>query len=103
MAFEVVGNGLDQLTREEHPCLGRVDADVVEDRLELGGDEVRRNFVHRGHTDSVLRRKRNDRAHPVAARGGERLQVGLDPGAPARVGARDRETTLDWHELPSPA
>ena len=38
---EEVGDGLDQLAREEHPGLRRVHADVVEDRLELRPDEAR--------------------------------------------------------------
>ena len=76
---------------EEHPGLRRVDADVVEHRLELGADELGRHLVDRRHAAGVLRGQRHDRAHPVAAEARERLQVGLDPGAAARVRAGDRE------------
>ena len=41
--------------------------------------------------DGVLGGDRRDRGHAVHAAGGERLQVGLDPGAAAGVRAGDRE------------
>ena len=41
--------------------------------------------------DRVLRGDRGDRRHPVHAAARERLQVGLDAGAAAGVGAGDRE------------
>ena len=59
---EEVGNGLDQPRGEEHPGLRRVDADVVEDGVELRGDELRRQLVDRRHAGRVLRRQRDDRA-----------------------------------------
>jgi hypothetical protein len=82
---EVVGNGPDQLRREEHPRLRRIDPDVVEDRLELSADELGRELVHRRNLDRVLRGQRDDRRHPVAAGSRERLQVRLDPRASAGV------------------
>ena len=103
MRVEEVGNGLDQARGEEHPGLRRVDADVVEDRVELRGDELRRQLVDRRDAGRVLRGERHDRAHPVAARGGERLQVGLDARAAARVGRGDGQRAWDDLLLPSPA
>ena len=50
--------------------------------------------------DRVLRGQRDDRAHPVAARGGERLQVGLDAGAAARVGRRRSSVHVEPHATP---
>ena len=44
----------------------------------------------------VLRRERDDRRRPVNARGGERLQVGLDPGPSAGIGARNRDAA--WNQ-----
>ena len=87
-----IGDGVDQLAREEHPRLGRVDSDVGEDSLELRLDELRGQLLHGGHAERVLRGQRDDRARPEAARGRERLQVGLDPRSASRVGAGDRET-----------
>ena len=52
---------------------------------------VRRHRVDARHADRVLRGQRGDRRHPVDAAARERLQVGLDPGAAAGVGAGDRE------------
>ena len=74
--------------REEHARLRRVDADVVEDGLELRRTKSGGTSSTAVDADRVLRGQRDDRRHAEAARGGERLQVGLDPGAAARVGAR---------------
>ena len=83
--------------REEHPGLGGVDADVVEDGLELRRDEGRRQLVDVGDGRRVLGRERDERRHAVAAGRGERLQVGLDACSAARVGRRDRETP--WNHV----
>ncbi len=93
MVSEIVGHDLDQVSREEHSGLRGVDTDVVEDGLELSGDEVRRHLVHGGHAGRVLSRQRHDCAHSMAARGGKRLQVGLDPGAAAGIGPGNSQTT----------
>ena len=47
--------------------------------------------MNRGDLLRVLRRQRDERGRAVHARGRERLQVGLDAGAAARVGRRDRQ------------
>src|SRR6266550_9083831 len=94
--LEKVGGRLDQTRRGQHPRLRRVDADVVEHRLELRGHELLRQLVDRRHADRVLRGQRDKGGHAVAAGRGKRLQVGLDPGAPARVGGSDRQTT--WRQ-----
>ena len=97
MRGEIVGDRLDQPAREEHPGLRRVDADVAEDRVELRAHELRAELLDRGHADRVLRRQRDEHRHAVRTRGGERLQVGLDAGAAAGVGGRDRERAWDGH------
>jgi len=98
MHGEKVRDGVDQLSREEHPRLRRVDADVREDRLELRLDEAGRQLLHGGHAERVLSRERDDRGRPEAARGRERFQVGLDPGSATGIGARNGQTT--WNQLP---
>ncbi len=102
MSSEEACDGLDHAPRAEHPGLRRVDSDVRVDRLELRDDKGCGHFVHGRHTGRVLRRQRDDRRHAVRACGGERLQVGLDAGAAAGVGGRDREDAWDGHGLPSP-
>jgi hypothetical protein len=97
--LEVVGHGLDQPTREQHPGLRRVDAEIREHCLELVDDELRRQLVDRLHPDGVLRGERDQDRHAVHARAGERLQVGLNPGAAARVGGRDRQCPR-YHRAP---
>jgi len=76
----------------QHARLGRVDADVGEHGLELVLDEGRRNLMDGGNTRGVLRGQRYDRAHSVAAGHGKGLQIGLDPGSSAGIGARNRQT-----------
>ena len=44
----------------------------------------------------VLRRERDDRRRPMNAGGRERLQVGLDPGPSAGIGARNRDAA--WNQ-----
>ena len=41
-SLEKVRDGVDNGAREEHPCLGSIDADVVMDGVELRANEVRR-------------------------------------------------------------
>ena len=97
--LQVAGHRLDRRRAEEHPRLGRVDADVVEDRVELRADELGRKLVDGRDLGRVLRRQRDERRRPVAAERGEGLQVGLDPRSAAGVGGRDRETARNRHGL----
>ena len=71
--------------------LDSLGADVVGDRVQLRADELGRQLVHGGHRDGALRGQRDERAHPVRARGGEGLQVRLDARPAAGVGCRDRQ------------
>ena len=96
------GHGLDDRGREEHPGLRRVDADVVEDGVELRAHERRRQRVHVGDRGRVLRGQGNQHGHPVTAGGGERLQVRLDPCTTARIGRGNRQCAWNDLELPSP-
>ena len=56
-------------------------------RFDLRGHEIGRQRLERGHAERVLRRHRGDRARAVDAVRGERLEVGLDAGAAARIAA----------------
>ena len=85
------GDGERDLGAAEHADLDGVDADVGEHGADLGGDDLAGQRVHGRDRDRVLRRDRGDRARPVHAAARERLQVRLDPGAAAGVGAGDRE------------
>jgi hypothetical protein len=91
VTVEEVRDRLDDRSAEEHSGLRRIDADVVEDRVELRADEVGWDLVDRRHLGRVLRREGDDRAQPVGAEAGERLQVGLDAGAAAGVRGGDRQ------------
>ncbi len=67
----------------EHPDLDRVDADVCDHSANLRQHDLGINRQDRAYAARVLSRDRRDRAGAVYAAARERLQVGLDPGAPA--------------------
>ena len=69
---------------------------ATRDRVELLADEPRGHLVDGCHLARVLRGEGDDRRHAVHARGRERLQIGLDPGPTAGIGARDRDTA--WNQ-----
>jgi len=94
-----VGDGAHDLRIGEHADLHGVDADVVEDGVELRAHERGVGRVDRRDAARVLRRERRDHARAVCAERGERLQVGLDARAAARVGAGDREDVGDRVEI----
>src|SRR5207244_861056 len=80
--------------RPEHPRFHGLWGQVVGERVELLRHERRRERLPRTHADGVLRRHRRDDARAEDAELVERLEVGLDPGAAARIGARDGEGDL---------
>ena len=57
--------------------------------LDLRGDDVVGHDVDAGDADGVLGRHRGDGRGAVDAVGGKCLQIGLDAGAAARIGARN--------------
>ena len=60
------------------PVFVALEIDVASDRLDLGGDEIRRQRLDCDDPEGVLGRDRRDRACAVDAERGERLQVRLD-------------------------
>ena len=96
-AREKVRDRDDDLRREQRSGLGRIDTDVVVDGLELRGDDPGGQRVGRQDRRGVLRGDADDRGHPVAAGGGERLEVSLDPGATAGIGRGDRQAARRCH------
>src|SRR5213082_4162088 len=67
-------------------------------RVELAGDECDRDRLPAPDPDRVLGRDGGDHARAEHAELVERLQVGLDTGAAARIGSREREG--DFHVGP---
>ena len=57
----------------------------------MGNDHIGGDRVHRRDADRVLSSDRGDRRHPVHAGGRKCLEIGLDAGAAAGVGAGDGE------------
>jgi hypothetical protein len=95
MAFQDVGDRLDDGRIGQHPDFGSVDPDVGQQRLELLGHKAGRNVVDTGHPGRRLGHQRGHDRHAVPAQGGERLEIGLDTGAPARIGAGDGQQVGD--------
>jgi len=63
---------------------------VLPQRLELRLEKGSGRRVHGRDSHRVLRRQARDGGAAVAAHGGEGVQVGLQAGAAARVGPRNR-------------
>jgi len=66
-------------------------ADVREDRVDLGGDDLCRDLMDGLHAEGVLGGDRRDGRGAIDTERGKRLEVGLDPGPTTRIGAGDRE------------
>ena len=79
----------------EHANLHGVDADVVENGVELSGDKRRVGRMDGRHDARVLRGEGGNDGQTVSAERRERLEVGLDARAAAGVGAGDGEDVGD--------
>src|SRR5207247_1678828 len=84
----------DELRRAEHPRLHGLWGQVVGEGVELLRHQRRGERLPRAHADGVLRRHRRDHARAEDAELVERLEVGLNPGAAARIRARNGERGL---------
>ena len=80
---------LDDRSVGQHADFDGIDADVVADRVELGGQEVCGRDVDSPHAPGVLRSEGSDGGHAVAAVRGDAFQVRLDPGTAGGVRAGD--------------
>jgi len=102
-AGDRLGDARRDIRGEEHPGLDGVGADILEDRGDLRGDELRRHGMHAAHAQGVLRRQRRDRGGSPGAEGAHGLEVGLDAGAAARVRSRHDQNAFHASPLPRPA
>jgi signal transduction histidine kinase len=75
----------------EHAGLRGTDGEIGEHSVDLGPHEGGVGREHACDAGRVLRRQRRDGARAVDLKGRERLQIGLDSGASARIGSCDRE------------
>jgi hypothetical protein len=91
MAAQRLGDGAHDIRVGEHADLHGIDADIVENGVELCRDERRIGRVDGRDAARVLRGECGDDARAVGAERRERLEVGLDARAAARIGAGDRE------------
>jgi hypothetical protein len=73
----------------EHPGLDRRDLEVLEDRVYLRLDEGYREVIGRGDGPGILGGDGGDHRHSEDPVRRHRLEIGLDPGAPAGVRAGD--------------
>ena len=87
--LERIGDRIDHFPVGEHAQLDRADAKIIEAGIDLRAQEFQRRHVYRGHAAGVLRGQRGDRGQPVHAVRGKGLEVGLNAGAAAGIGAGD--------------
>mmetsp|Transcript_1702 Transcript_1702/g.4422 ORF Transcript_1702/g.4422 Transcript_1702/m.4422 type:complete len:276 (-) Transcript_1702:42-869(-) len=83
------GHRADNVRAGEHACLHRARADVAQHAVHLLRHKRRLHREHALHALCVLGCERGDGGHAEDAVGEERLEVSLDAGTPARVGAGD--------------
>ena len=86
---QAVGHRFNDVGGVEHADFDGVGADVGQDRVDLGGDEVRRYRMNGGDGLCVLGGQGRDYGHAVAFQGGKGFQVGLNAGPAAAVRAGD--------------
>jgi hypothetical protein len=77
----------------DHADLDRIGADIGKHHVDLLQHHVGRNGMYRLDAERVLGRDGGDRRHRVAAKHRHRLDVGLDAGAAAAVGAGNDQDT----------
>ena len=83
------GHGGDHLGAVQHAGLQRIGADVGQHDLDLLGDEGGLDRHDAMHALGILGGQSGDRGGGEGAHGGDRLDVGLDPGPAAGVGTGD--------------
>ena len=99
IGLQFIRDNMDQRGRGDHADLDGIGPYVLEDRIELCRQELRRGFLHHADSLRVLRRQRCDGAHAVDTVGQHCLEIRLHAGAAARIAARDRQYFL--HMNPS--
>ena len=99
IGLQFIRDDMDQRRRGDHADLDGIGPYVLEDRIELCCQELRRGFLHHADALRVLRCQRRDGAHAVDTVGQHRLEIRLHAGAAARIAARDRQYFL--HMNPS--
>ena len=95
--FDRGGDGLDDRGVAEHARLCGVRLDVAGNGLNLRRHQIRRQRLRLDDPHRALRGDGGRHAEAVHAQRGERLQIGLQAGAAARVASRNRQR--DAHVL----
>src|SRR6516162_4483050 len=100
MAVEAGSDGVDRGRIAEHSDLDGTDGEVGEHRIDLRADEIGRHLMGGEHTGVVLRGEHGDNGSAIDAERGKRLEIRLDAGAAARIGAGDGECDRHRHQAP---
>ncbi len=95
VAGEGGGDGGGDVGAAEQADLDGIHPDIGEDGFDLLGDEVGLDELDAGHAAGVLGREGGDGGHGIAPLGADGLEVRLDAGAAAGVGAGDAEDVPD--------
>lgn len=80
-------HGFDALHIGQHADFHRIDADVAQHRIALGGNHGRGHHMHALHALRVLRGHRSDHAGTVSAQRAKGFQIGLYACAAAGIRA----------------
>ena len=88
--------------RRDHAYFHRIGPDVFEHRIYLGDDERRINIHHSRNAERVLRRQRCDSARGEKTVSLDGLDISLNAGSTARIGARDGEDGSHGYRPRSP-
>ena len=91
LSVKDIGQRVDDAGVEEHTRLRAVDGEAVQHGAELERGESGFGSVDARHTEAVLRRERGDDTHAEGTHSRHGLEVGLNTGSAAGIGARNGE------------
>src|SRR5690606_11760834 len=91
VAAQALRNHLCDPVGGHHADLDRIDANVLEHRVDLVSNEIGIERNERSYALRVLRDDSGDRSHCIGPQGRKRLYVGLNACAPCGIGAGDAE------------
>ena len=105
MRAQPVGNRTDNVGIIQHAELDRVRPNIVKHAVDLFGDKLWRNGLHRINPGCILRNDNCDSRHAVQPMRLDRFQIRLNARAARRIGAGDAENGfhIDYSSNPVPS
>ncbi len=97
--FEPFRNRYNHFRGMQHPDFYGINADVFHNGVNLQRNKFRRNRINSGHGTGVLSGQGANYGHTVASQGGKRLQIRLDSGTAAAIGAGNGQQPVILHDV----